>query len=54
MHLGLLIAVILAALAYDFMNGMHDCANAIATVVSTRATCDTIAAIRYSCPVFWK
>jgi len=35
--LGLLIAVIIAALAYDFMNGMHDCANAIATVVSTRA-----------------
>lgn len=37
MNLGLLIAVIIAALAYDFMNGMHDCANAIATVVSTRA-----------------
>jgi len=35
--LGLLIAVIVAALAYDFINGMHDCANAIATVVSTRA-----------------
>jgi inorganic phosphate transporter, PiT family len=37
LDLGLLIAVILVALCYDFMNGMHDCANAIATVVSTRA-----------------
>jgi PiT family inorganic phosphate transporter len=37
LQLGLLIAVIIAALGYDFMNGMHDCANAIATVVSTRA-----------------
>jgi PiT family inorganic phosphate transporter len=35
-QLGLLIAVIVIALCYDFMNGMHDCANAIATVVSTR------------------
>jgi len=36
LNLGLLIAVIVVALTFDFMNGMHDCANAIATVVSTR------------------
>jgi PiT family inorganic phosphate transporter len=32
----LLIAIILAALIFDFTNGAHDCANAIATVVSTK------------------
>jgi PiT family inorganic phosphate transporter len=31
----LLIAVIIAALIFDFINGFHDAANAIATVVST-------------------
>jgi len=34
--LGLMIALVLVALAFDFMNGFHDAANAIATVVSTR------------------
>ena len=33
----LLIAIIAAALIYDFFNGFNDCANAIATTVSTRA-----------------
>lgn len=32
----LLILVVLLALAFDFSNGWHDSANAIATVVSTR------------------
>ena len=32
----LLIAVIAVALAFEFINGFHDCANAIATVVSTK------------------
>jgi len=32
----LLILVIVAALAFDYINGFHDTANAIATVVSTR------------------
>jgi inorganic phosphate transporter, PiT family len=31
----LLVAVILVALVFDFINGFHDAANAIATVVST-------------------
>lgn len=34
---GLLIAVVIIALAFDYVNGFHDAANAIATVVSTRA-----------------
>ena len=38
MHLsGLLVVVtILIALSFDFINGFHDAANSIATVVSTR------------------
>ena len=31
-----LVLVVILALAFDFINGFHDCANAIATVVSTR------------------
>lgn len=34
--LGVLLLLILLALAFDFMNGFHDAANSIATVVSTR------------------
>jgi inorganic phosphate transporter, PiT family len=34
--LGVVIALIVIALAFDFMNGFHDAANSIATVVSTR------------------
>ncbi len=32
----LLVLIILVALVFDFTNGAHDCANAIATVVSTK------------------
>ena len=32
----LLVALILVALSFDFLNGLHDAANAIATVVATR------------------
>src|SRR6187431_354967 len=32
----LLVALVLVALAFDFLNGMNDAANSIATVVSTR------------------
>jgi PiT family inorganic phosphate transporter len=35
-HFLLVSAVVLAALAFDFINGFHDAANSIATVVSTR------------------
>ena len=35
MTLGLLVAVVIAAIVFDYINGFHDAANAIATVVST-------------------
>src|SRR4051812_43719546 len=34
--LPILIALIMVALAFDFLNGLHDAANSIATIVSTR------------------
>ena len=36
MHLAIVIFIIGVALAFDFVNGMHDAANSIATVVGTR------------------
>lgn len=33
---GLLLLTVVLALLFDFSNGWHDCANAVATVVSTR------------------
>ena len=36
MSLEVLVLLVIVALAFDFMNGFHDAANAIATVVSTR------------------
>jgi PiT family inorganic phosphate transporter len=43
---GLLVAVtILIALAFDFINGFHDAANSIATVVSTRVLSPRLAVI---------
>src|SRR3954451_19385397 len=35
-HLGVILAVIAMALVFDFLNGFHDAANSIATIVSTR------------------
>src|SRR5918912_2925693 len=35
-NLAAVIALILVALTFDFINGFHDAANSIATVVSTR------------------
>ena len=34
--LGLVVLIIIAALAFDYVNGFHDAANSIATVVATR------------------
>ncbi|MEA2937756.1 MAG: inorganic phosphate transporter, PiT family, partial [Alphaproteobacteria bacterium] len=34
--LPILIALVIIALAFDFLNGLHDAANSIATIVSTR------------------
>jgi PiT family inorganic phosphate transporter len=36
MTLGVVASLVVVALAFDFLNGFHDAANAIATVVSTR------------------
>ncbi|MEJ7629417.1 MAG: inorganic phosphate transporter [Nocardioidaceae bacterium] len=37
MELGLVVGVVVVALAFDYTNGFHDAANAIATSISTRA-----------------
>ena len=42
----LLVALIATALVFDFLNGLHDAANSIATIVSTRV-------LRPSMAVFW-
>lgn len=39
----LLVVIVLVALIFDFTNGAHDCANAIATVVSTKALSPRVA-----------
>ena len=36
MSLGVIITLVVVALLFDFMNGFHDAANSIATIVSTR------------------
>ncbi|MBA3694644.1 MAG: inorganic phosphate transporter, partial [Acidobacteria bacterium] len=36
MALGLVIFIIFIALVFDYVNGFHDAANSIATIVSTR------------------
>src|ERR1700687_3280118 len=36
LSLPVLIGLIIVALAFDFLNGLHDAANSIATIVSTR------------------
>jgi PiT family inorganic phosphate transporter len=45
MDLAIVIAVIVVALAFDYTNGFHDAANAIATSVSTRALTPRIALV---------
>ena len=39
------IAIVIVALAFDFINGFHDSANSIATVVSTRVLSPGVAVI---------
>jgi PiT family inorganic phosphate transporter len=34
--MGLLITIIILALVFDYINGFHDAANSIATIVSTK------------------
>jgi PiT family inorganic phosphate transporter len=44
-ELAIVITVVLVALAFDYTNGFHDAANAIATAISTRALTPRIALI---------
>src|SRR5262245_31364123 len=39
------VVVILVALAFDFVNGFHDAANSIATIVSTRVLTPRLAVV---------
>src|SRR3954463_15828063 len=39
--LGLIFVIIFVALIFDFLNGFHDAANSIATIVSTRVLTPT-------------
>src|SRR5580692_9028249 len=41
----LLVITVLTALAFDFLNGFHDAANSIATVVSTRVLSPRLAVV---------
>ena len=43
MELAIVIAVVVVALVFDYTNGFHDAANAIATSVSTRALTPRVA-----------
>ena len=43
MELGIIVAVVVVALIFDYTNGFHDAANAIATSVSTRALTPRVA-----------
>ena len=45
MDLAIVVAVVVVALVFDYTNGFHDAANAIATSVSTRALTPRIALI---------
>src|SRR6187551_1246781 len=45
MELAIVIAVVVVALTFDYTNGFHDAANAIATSISTRALTPRIALI---------
>src|SRR6266702_2946129 len=47
MHLtvGFVLAIVLIALLFDFINGFHDAANSIATVVSTRVLTPSAAVV---------
>ena len=43
--IGLVVFIIIAALAFDYTNGFHDAANSIATVVATRVLSPGVAVI---------
>src|SRR3989442_1496842 len=50
----LLVLVVILALAFDFSNGWHDSANAIATVVSTHVLIILATAVDMKAPAIFK
>jgi PiT family inorganic phosphate transporter len=50
--LGIVVAVVIIALAFDYTNGFHDAANAIATSVSTQALTPRIALLLAAVMIF--
>ncbi len=44
-HLGVIIFIVVVALVFDFINGFHDAANSIATIVSTRVLRPQVAVV---------
>lgn len=46
--------VIILALLFDFINGFHDTANAIATCVATRAISPKVAIVMSAILNFWE
>ena len=48
--LGMIIFLVVLALAFDFMNGFHDAANSIATVVSTGVLTGVLAQRSHASP----
>jgi hypothetical protein len=43
------ITIVVVALVFDFLNGFHDAANSIATVVSTRVLSPRVAVVWAAC-----
>ena len=52
--LAMVIAVVTIALVFDYTNGFHDAANAIATSVSTRALTPRVALAMAAPSTFWR
>jgi inorganic phosphate transporter, PiT family len=48
-HIGLVVLIFAAAIVFDFLNGFHDSANSIATIVSTRVLSPTQAVVWAAC-----
>jgi low-affinity inorganic phosphate transporter len=54
LHTGLLLLLALAfVLFYEAINGFHDTANAVATVIYTRAMRSQLAGLWRRCSTFW-
>src|SRR4051794_16059311 len=52
MQTAIVVLVVLVALGFDYTNGFHDAANAIATSISTRALTPRVALLMAACMNF--